>query len=151
MRKLPNYSTSLSRINSSVGSYVGSNDDIPYIDYTEINAEELKSYGNTRLAYLIPPNFNNFINKGSIEVPSGSFGIYGGQKVLLRKSYIETIYDPNNTTYRSVNGKPLNQYKRVGDMTGFTICDSFHLENFKTATSAEINAIDSLLREGIIL
>ena len=53
--------------------------------------------------------------------------------------------------YVTYKGRPLFKNCRLGDLTGFTVCNDFHLENFGTATDSEINSIASLLKEGIII
>ena len=53
--------------------------------------------------------------------------------------------------YVTYKGRPLFKNCKLGDLTGFTVCNDFHLENFGSATESEINSIDALLKEGIII
>ena len=53
--------------------------------------------------------------------------------------------------YVTYKGRPLFKNCKLGELTGFTVCNDFHLENFGSATENEINSIDSLLKEGIII
>lgn len=55
------------------------------------------------------------------------------------------------TTYKKYIGAPLAQTRLLKNLTGFTICNNFHLENFNTATKQELDLLDTTLRSGIIL
>ena len=57
----------------------------------------------------------------------------------------------DQSSYASIKGLPLNQYRKLGDLSGMTIVDDEHLENFGSATKQEIDEIKSLLKEGVIL
>ena len=43
------------------------------------------------------------------------------------------------------------QYLKLGNLSGFTQCDDFHLTGFPNAYDSELDEIDGLLRSGIIL
>lgn len=80
---------------------------------------------------------------------SGVAGLYAPQVVKLRKTKLKLRnYDDN---YFKLHGRPLNEYKKLSDLTGFTTIGNVHLEGFDTATSTEITSIDTLLKEGIII
>ena len=53
--------------------------------------------------------------------------------------------------YVTYKGRPLFKNCKLGELTGFTVCNDFHLENFGSATDSEISSIDALLKEGIII
>ena len=66
---------------------------------------------------------------------------------------VRTCAEPTCTqeSYSNLKGLPLNQYKRIGDLKGFTVVDDEHLDNFGAATKTEHDMIKGLLKEGIIL
>lgn len=57
----------------------------------------------------------------------------------------------DQSSYASVKGLPLNQYRKLGDLRGMTIVDDEHLENFGSATKQETDEIKTLLKGGVIL
>ena len=57
--------------------------------------------------------------------------------------------DPQD--YAHMRGRPLMTIKRLGDLTGFTLCGDMHLINLGNATSAEISEIEDTLTNGIII
>ena len=79
-----------------------------------------------------------------------------GKSALVTPSYIYIVRTcavpvTDQSSYASVKGLPLNQYKKLGDLSGYTIVDDEHLDNFGSATKQEIDEIKSLLKLGIIL
>ncbi len=62
-----------------------------------------------------------------------------------------TIPSCDQSSYASVKGLPLNQYRKLGDLSGMTIVDDEHLENFGSATKQETDEIKTLLKGGVIL
>ena len=62
-----------------------------------------------------------------------------------------TIPSCDQSSYASVKGLPLNQYSKLGDLSGYTIVDDEHLDNFGSATKQEIDEIKTLLKGGVIL
>lgn len=55
------------------------------------------------------------------------------------------------TNYNHTVGKPSGVYATLGDLTGFTVVDSIHVEGLDTATSDEIAEVERLLKQGVIL
>ena len=103
--------------------------------------------GTTIAKYVQNQNTNYLRASGS--VGSGQSGLYLPQDVRIRKtSYKPKGYDEN---YFKLKGRPLNQVKRLADLTGFTIIGEEHLENFGSATKQEIDEIETLLKGGVIL
>lgn len=74
---------------------------------------------------------------------------------ILPASVFLLITYPNpieiDENYNKIVGKPLNDYRTLSTLTGFTIVGDVHLEKFKDCTSEELNIIDSLLRNGVHL
>ena len=91
---------------------------------------------------------NSLYVTASSTVSSSAEALMTPQRVRVRITRTKT-YEPDN--YASIYGKPLNQAKKLSTLKGMTVCESFHLEGISTATSSEIDEIDSLLSKGIIL
>ena len=74
-------------------------------------------------------------------------------------AYIQQIYSPvryllvenYSKAFAEIYGRPCKRYLKLGDLTGFTQCEDFHLEKFPNSLESELDEIDSLLREGVIL
>lgn len=92
---------------------------------------------------------NSLYTRANAQVTNGSDGIYSPNIPRLRKTFVMPIeYDSN---FCSLYGKPLNRYMKLNELTGFTKCKEFHLEEFSTALSSELNEIEQTLKDGIIL
>lgn len=80
-----------------------------------------------------------------------------GKASLVSPSSVYVIYTrakptTNQMDYKPFKGLPLYQkVDRLDFLTGFTTLDDFHLDNFNTATSSEIDKIETLLKSGVIL
>ena len=88
------------------------------------------------------------VTKGGVS--SGSNNLmtpYHPYLIITRPTYGSNGPDD----YVTYKGRPLFKNCKLGDLTGFTVCNDFHLENFGSATDSEINSIDALLKEGIII
>ena len=88
------------------------------------------------------------VTKGGVS--SGSNNLmtpYHPYLIITRPTYGSSGPDD----YVNYKGRPLFKNCKLGDLTGFTVCNDFHLENFGSATDSEINSIDALLKEGIII
>lgn len=110
-------------------------------------ASGLIASGSTIANYIQNQNTNYLRATGSIG--SGQSGLYLPQEVKIRKtSYKPKNYDIN---FSRLFGKPLNQYVKLGDLSGFTIVGDEHLENFGSALKSECDEIKILLKEGVIL
>lgn len=53
--------------------------------------------------------------------------------------------------YNHTVGRPSGMYATLGDLTGYTVVDSIHVEGLDTATSDEITEVERLLKQGVIL
>ena len=107
----------------------------------------LISGGSTIANYV--QNQNTNYSRASGTVSSGQSGLYLPQDVKIRK----TTYKPKgyDVEYFKLKGRPLNQVKRLGDLTGYTLVGEEHLENFGSSTESEHDEIKSLLLNGVIL
>ena len=88
------------------------------------------------------------VTKGGVS--SGSNNLmtpYHPYLIITRPTYGASGPDD----YVTYKGRPLFKNCKLGELTGFTVCNDFHLENFGSATDSEINSIDALLKEGIII
>lgn len=78
---------------------------------------------------------------------SGSSGLLGIQEPYL----IFKIPRPSiPADYRDQEGLPINALYTLAQLTGYTVVESVHLEDF-TATDDEKNEIENLLKGGVIL
>lgn len=85
---------------------------------------------------------------GATDIKSNSDAIAMYTKVYVRKTkYIKV----NDDGYNKLFGKPLNEVKRLGDLSGMTIVDDEHLENFGSCLKQENDEIKTLLKGGVIL
>lgn len=107
----------------------------------------LISGGSTIAKYVQNQNTNYARASGSVS--SGQSGLYLPQEVKIRK----TTYKPKgyDVEYFKLKGRPLNQVKKLGDLTGYTLVGDEHLENFGSSTQSETEEIKSILNEGVIL
>ena len=88
------------------------------------------------------------VTKGGVS--SGSNNLmtpYHPYLIITRPTYGSNGPDD----YVTYKGRPLFKNCKLSNLTGFTVCNDFHLENFGSATESEINSIDALLKEGIII
>jgi hypothetical protein len=93
--------------------------------------------------------FNQMYDIGKVGITSAVAGLSSGQKVFLRITKTKPVgYD---TDYFALKGRPLNQYKKLSDLSGFTIVNDVHIENIPNATLTETNEIERLLTTGVIL
>ena len=94
-------------------------------------------------------SFNQMYDLGKVGITSPVAGLSSGQKVFIRTTKSIPIgYDDD---YFSLKGRPLNMYKKLSDLTGFTVVDDIHVENIPNATLTEMNEIERLLTNGVIL
>lgn len=93
--------------------------------------------------------YNQLYDIGKVGISSSGDGYSNLQTVHIKKT--RSIPINYNNDFASLYGKPLNEYKKLSELSGFTQLKEFHLEGFETATDSELNEIDTLLREGIII
>ena len=98
----------------------------------------------------------NFVTDQQRHYQRGS--LTGGQDALLSPTSVYVvIHKPSplrvNYEWRRLKGVPLGEVKNLSSLSGFTTVSHVHVEGseFSTATSQEINEIESLLKEGVIL
>ena len=87
----------------------------------------------------------------SANVGSGSVtsGVYNSFKPYLKIT--NQVRINLNEEYNNLYGKPLKQVYKIGDLSGFTIVDDEHLENFGSCLKQENDEIKTLLKSGVIL
>lgn len=102
----------------------------------------------SNVAKFVQNNNTNYL-RASGSVNSGQAGLYLPQDVRIRK----TVMKPRNydDEYAKLFGKPLNEYRKLEGLQGFTTVGNIHLENIGSATNQEIIELDTLLKSGIIL
>lgn len=99
-------------------------------------------------------NFGKSIGMLQERISKGCNG--SGKSALVSPSNIYIIRTTNipscdQLSYASVKGLPLNQVRRLGDLSGFTIVSNFHLENFNNTLKQELDKISTLLKTGVII
>lgn len=94
-------------------------------------------------------SFNQMYDLGKVGITSPVSGLSSGQKVFLRITKTNPVgYDDS---YFALKGRPLNQYRKLSDLSGYTIVNDIHVENVPNATLTEMNEIERLLTNGVIL
>lgn len=95
--------------------------------------------------------FNSIYDKGNVGINSGNSGLQLPQQCYLK---ITSVSKTNiNEDFNKLYGKPLNEVKKINELTGFTLIDNIHIEGeeFDNATYQELEEIDNLLKNGIII
>lgn len=94
-------------------------------------------------------SFNQMYDLGKVGITSPTAGLSSIQKVFLRITKTNLIgYDAD---YFRLKGRPLNQYRKLSDLSGFTVVNDVHVEYLPNATLTEVNEIERLLTNGVIL
>lgn len=138
-------SNTLNMILGGLSNTIGVGTSIAAGDYA--GAAKGSINGINQLAQGVIKN-NSLYVTASATVSSSAEALMTPQRVRVRITRTKT-YEPDN--YESIYGKPLNQTKTLSTLKGMTVCENFHLEGISTATSTEIDSIESLLKSGIIL
>lgn len=85
--------------------------------------------------------------KAQASVRSGFEGVYSPLDIFIKV----TKYQKRDVTnYNHLYGKPLNEYKLLNTLSGFTRISEIHLDNFD-ATNTEKDLLLQYLKEGIII
>lgn len=107
-------------------------------------ANTIKSYSNAN---------NLMFERGQVMFTSTETGFYTNQNKVLVKCTTHTPISVTESVYKELNGYPVNQYKVLTLVTGYTeISDMHYVPNTLTyITKNEIDEIISLARDGIIL
>lgn len=100
--------------------------------------------GNTTIGAISAGQVN--IAKGGATQSSVNF--YAPQNCYLIITRPIPIYPSN---YKRTVGKPSGRSARLGDLSGYTVVDSIHVDGLRTATSDEITEVERLLKQGVIL
>ena len=107
----------------------------------------LISGGNVIANYFQNQNIN--YNRASGSISSSNGGLYASQDVRIRKTKL--IPKEYGIDFAKLYGKPLNEYVRIGDLSGYTEVGEIHIEDIGSITETEYNELHTLLKEGIIL
>ena len=91
---------------------------------------------------------NQLYDLGKVEISSGVDGLSQKQQVYIK---VTEMIPTNDTEIGKYYGKPLNEYRLLKDISGYTIVGNEHLENFGSATKQETEEIKTLLKGGVIL
>ena len=78
---------------------------------------------------------------------SGGAGAMGIQTPFIIR---EAVRFHSTVNFNTVTGYPSHYYKKIGDLTGYTIMYDVHLHDIP-ATKAEVAEIETLLKSGVIL
>lgn len=92
--------------------------------------------------------YNQMYDVGNVNISSIADGFSNLQKVHIKTTRGVSIN--YNSDFRKLHGKPLNEYKQIKTLTGYTEISDIHIENIN-ATSQELNNIESLLKDGFII
>ena len=112
-----------------------------------VAAGGLISTGATIAKYV--QNENTNYKKASGSVGSGQSGLYLPQDVKIR---ITKLKPKNyNNDYAKLYGKPLNEYRKISTLHGFTIIGEIHIEDVGNITLSEYNELYNILKTGFII
>ena len=82
------------------------------------------------------------------QITSPTMALYLPQDVIIRKTRIKP--KNYNEDFFKLYGRPLNAYKNLSELKGYTKVGDIHLVNMK-ATKQEIEQIDTILKNGFII
>lgn len=94
-------------------------------------------------------NENTNYQRASGSISSGQSGLYLPQDVKIRVTRLKP--KNYNDDYAKLYGKPLNEYRKLSTLHGFTTVGNLHLDNIGSATRNEHDQLKTLLEQGIIL
>ncbi len=141
-RKANNLNLTLGLVSSalSVGFGVASGNPVAMTGGVLSGAKSITSFVN---------NNSMLFDRAQATFGTGASGMYTSQDVILRK----TKYKPKNydSNYAKLFGKPLNEYKKIKDLEGYTEIADVHIEDIGSITENEFNELYSLLTKGFII
>lgn len=123
------------------------------------NLQSMQSFGNSifslqsaeiasdQAKYNIATTPIKYTSAGSTSAGDGAL-MYQYPALIISRTEMQETYNANN--YASTNGFACTIPGKLSDFQGYTVCSSVNLEGI-TATSTEIQAIQSLLQAGIYL
>ena len=100
--------------------------------------------GNTTIDAITAGQVNVHKN-GSTDANNGFYAPQNAYLIYTRP----TIARP--TDYNALVGRPSGKTVSLSTLTGYTVVDQIHVEGLSTATSGEIDEVESLLKSGVIL
>lgn len=106
----------------------------------------LISSGATISNYAHNENTNYLHANGSVS--SGVTGLYMSQDVKIKKTKLKP--KNYNNDFAKLYGRPLNEYKQLNSLKGYTQVADIHLENIN-ATKEEMDSISNYLKNGVII
>lgn len=94
-------------------------------------------------------NASQMYDKAQVSYGTANAGMYNSQRAILRK----TVMKPKNYNddYAKLYGKPLNQYIKLNELSGYTLISDIHIEDIGNITKTEFDQLHTLLTSGIIL
>ena len=107
----------------------------------------LLSGGKTIANYVQNQNTNYLRASGNLS--DANAGLYSCQDVKIRTTKLKP--KDYNANFAKHFGKPLNAYRDLRHLSGFTQCGDVILSGFENATESEKMNIISLLKQGIII
>lgn len=94
-------------------------------------------------------NNSQLFDRAQATFGNGNSGMYSSQECILRKTRLKP--KNYNDDFSKIFGKPLNSFEKLGDLSGYTIVEDEHLENFGSSTKSESDEIKTILKTGVIL
>lgn len=102
----------------------------------------------------------NFINnnammfeRANVSLPDSNSSLYTGQRLVIKRSYLRTNPNVDEDVYKHMQGYPLNAYRSISLLTGYTEIGEIHYkpDTQKYITNNEIEMIESIVKDGILL
>lgn len=94
-------------------------------------------------------SFNQMYETARVELTSGVDGFSNSQEVLVKITKAKPI--EYNDDFAKLHGKPLNEYRVIGELTGYTIITDLHIEDIGAITSSEYDELYNVLTTGFII
>lgn len=92
-------------------------------------------------------HMNSIVDRAQATAASAMTSMASLQKCRIRKT--RNFTDEYDQDFCREFGKPLRQIRRIGELTGFTVLGSAHME-IPGAYPDEVSAVESILKEGFI-
>ena len=128
-------------------------------NYGDLEGSTIPIYGNYEgigINYRRPRIYPylHSLHHNSNPSTGGNESLYLPNTLILRctvPSVRRWAYLSSTNTYSYLYGRPLNEYRRIGELSGYTVVEDIHLSGFGNALVSERDEIVKLLTTGVRL